>query len=66
MEEVTRVCLSVSEVGRKLHVSRATAYTLCHAKGFPAIRIGRRLLVPVAALDVWLRKQTEVNVDETI
>ena len=64
MEETTCVCLSVPEVGRKLSVSRATAYQLCHSKGFPVIRIGKRLLVPIAGLEEWLKRQAEVGTDQ--
>ena len=60
MEEVTRAVMSVEDVGKKLSISRANAYALCHSKGFPTIRIGRRLLVPNAAFEEWLRRQTEM------
>ena len=57
MEELKRAVLTVEEVGRKLSVSKATAYALCRSKGFPSIRIGRRLLVPGNALTAWLALQ---------
>lgn len=57
MEEIKRAVLTVPEVGRKLSISRASAYQLCNSEGFPAFRIGRRLLVPEEALAAWLAKQ---------
>jgi excisionase family DNA binding protein len=57
MEEVKRVVLTVPEVGRKLSISRASAYALCKSEGFPSFRIGRRLLVPEEALNAWLDMQ---------
>lgn len=61
MEELKRAVLTVPEVGRKLSISRASAYQLCNSKGFPAFRIGRRLLVPEEALAAWLAKQVAGN-----
>ena len=47
MVEVGRVCLSIEEARRKLGISRALAYSGV----LPTIRLGRRLLVPVKALE---------------
>jgi len=41
---------SVPEAGRLLSLSRATAYTLAAQGIIPTIRLGRRLVVPKAAL----------------
>lgn len=43
--------LTVDEVAAALSISRASAYQAIHAKELPSIRVGRRLLVPKAALD---------------
>jgi len=64
MEELVRAVLTVPEVGRKLSISRATAYALCRSNGFPSIRIGRRLLVPVAGLEEWLKQQSAVGAEK--
>jgi hypothetical protein len=43
--------LTVEETGRVvLHISRASAYAAAKAGQIPTIRVGRRLLVPVAQL----------------
>lgn len=38
--------LSVAEVAAVLGISRAGAYELVHGKGFPALKIGSRIVVP--------------------
>lgn len=42
-----------------LGVGRNTIYQLFHAEGFPAVRIGKRLLVRQDLLDGWLESQSE-------
>jgi excisionase family DNA binding protein len=39
---------------KKLGISRPIAYQLANSEGFPAVRIGRRLVIPVAAFEKWL------------
>ena len=46
--------ISVVELGKVLGVGRNSAYTLVHQPGFPAIRLGKRIVVPVEALRIWL------------
>ena len=57
MEE-KRVCITVEEMGRQLGVSRPIAYCLANSEGFPVVRIGRRLVIPVAAFEKWLSEHT--------
>ena len=38
--------LCAEHVAMALGISRAGAYTLLHSKGFPTIKIGKRLVVP--------------------
>ena len=51
--------LNAEEVANVLSISRANAYTLLHSKGFPALRIGRRILVPRDSLISWI--QANIN-----
>jgi excisionase family DNA binding protein len=57
-----RLTYTVPEAGRRLGVSRGVAYLAAARGEIPTIRIGRRLLVPRAALDRLLGK---VGLDET-
>lgn len=49
--QTERRTLTVEEAGQQLGVCRNTAYTLAKSGQLPTIRMGRRLLVPKAALD---------------
>lgn len=47
-------CMTVQELGMELGICRDRAYQLANSEGFPAVRIGRRLVIPVAAFEKWL------------
>lgn len=49
-EDEERLVLTVSEAAKLLGLSRGSAYEAVRMKQVPAIRIGRRILVPRAAL----------------
>ena len=51
--------LSVPEMGAALGISRAGAYELARSEGFPALRIGTRIVIPKDILQEWVDKQTE-------
>lgn len=59
-------CITVSEMGKRLGVSRAMAYNLVNAKGFyPAFRIGKRVLVRVEALESgWMNRLQSAVVEQ--
>jgi excisionase family DNA binding protein len=48
---VERATLSVEEAAQRLGISRNHAYDAVKRGAIPSIRIGRRLLVPKAALE---------------
>jgi excisionase family DNA binding protein len=49
--EHKKLTLSVPEAGQVLGIGRAAAYDAARAGQIPTVRIGKRLLVPVAALE---------------
>jgi excisionase family DNA binding protein len=51
---IERRTLTIEEAGQVLGLSRNTAYGLAKNGQLPTIRLGRRLLVPKAALDSLL------------
>ena len=51
--------LSVPEMAAVLGISRAGAYELARSEGFPALRIGTRIVVPKDKLQEWVDKQIE-------
>jgi excisionase family DNA binding protein len=50
--------VTVEEAATILQISRGAAYQAAKTKQLPTIRIGRRLLVPLAALDRMLSGNT--------
>ena len=51
--------LSVPEMAAVLGISRAGAYDLARSEGFPALRIGTRIVIPKDKLQEWVNNQTE-------
>ena len=52
--------LSVPNVASVLGISRAGAYELVRSDGFPALRIGSRIVVPKEKLIDWINANTRV------
>jgi excisionase family DNA binding protein len=50
--------LTISEVARLLRLSRAFTYELVARHDLPAVRLGRRVVVPYKALERWLDENT--------
>lgn len=53
--------LTAAELAGALGISRAGAYALLHRRGFPALRIGKRLMVPKDKLAAWIDKNTGID-----
>ena len=51
------ITLCAEEVALVLGISRSGAYTLMRSKGFPTIRIGKRMVVPKDKLLAWMDEQ---------
>lgn len=54
--QATRVVYTVPEVAALLGINLPKAYELARQEGFPAIRIGRRIVVPKAGLERWIEQ----------
>ena len=52
------ITLCAEEVAQVLGISRANAYSLMHAKGFPTLKIGKRLVFPKDKLIARMEEQT--------
>ena len=50
--------LNANTVAQVLGVSISSAYELMHEKGFPALRVGNRIIVPKEKFCQWVEKQT--------
>ncbi|MBQ9661722.1 excisionase family DNA-binding protein [Pyramidobacter piscolens] len=51
MEKTT---MSVQELSTQMGISLPKAYELVKTPGFPSIRIGTRILIPIDAFREWL------------
>ena len=51
--------LSVPEMAAALGISRAGAYELARSAGFPALRIGNRIVIPKDELREWIKRNME-------
>lgn len=58
MEKLT---LSVTEAAEVIGISRPAMYNLIHSEGFPKKVVGRRILIPVKALERWLENGEAVE-----
>jgi excisionase family DNA binding protein len=51
----TALTMTIESAARELSISRNTAYECARSGQIPTVRLGRRLLVPRAALENMLR-----------
>lgn len=49
--------IGVDELATQMGISRPKAYELANSDGFPIIRVGRRIRIPVASFEKWLEDQ---------
>lgn len=59
MVEIEKLALSVPEAAEALGVSRAQAYIMINSGELPSIRVGRRRLVPLDKLKLWIEDREE-------
>lgn len=52
-----KLVLNAREAAAALGISLPTFYALAGREGFPCVRVGRRLLVPVDGLREWLARE---------
>ena len=61
MQTMEKLVLDVPEVARLLGISRATAYALANSGQLPVIRLGKRLVIPKAALEKMLQEAGNIH-----
>ena len=62
MKDGDRLTLSVDEAGKMLGLSRGLMYQAVRKGEIPSIRIGRRILIPCAALHRMLKDAVDHDV----
>ena len=55
---IEKSTMSVQELSRQMGISLPKAYELAKEPGFPTIRIGTRILIPVEGFQTWLRTKS--------
>lgn len=50
--------LTVRQAAEKLQISRQQMYKLCKQPGFPTIKLGGTIRVPVNGLQKWIEEQS--------
>ena len=60
MENVTQM-IHLKDVQRQCGISRSTVARLRKMPGFPAFKIGKRVVVDPVKLDEWIKKGGKVN-----
>lgn len=60
MENAEKMAFTIDEFASAHSLSRTKVYELVNTPGFPAIRIGRRILIPVDLLKAWFAQQPTV------
>jgi excisionase family DNA binding protein len=49
-----RMTMNVREMAQQLGISMPKAYELVKQDGFPVLRLGKRIIIPVVAFQNWL------------
>ena len=49
-----RLAYTAEEFSKAAHLSLPIVYDLIHSEGFPALRVGKRWLIPCKAAEEWL------------
>lgn len=49
-----KLAMTMDEVAKELQISRPTAYDLARSDNFPALKVGRRVIVPRVEFERWL------------
>ena len=62
--EQGKATLTVTQAARLLGIGRGTAYEAVRNGELPALRLGKRLLVPLAALEKMLSEAGDVHAND--
>lgn len=56
-----KLTLTPGEAAKQLGISMPTMYQLCSKEGFPSVRLGRKIIIPLDGLKKWLGRQVNEN-----
>ena len=52
-----KLAVSIEEFAAMVGIGKTKAYALSKSKGFPTVRLGKRVVIPVKSLEKWLAEQ---------
>lgn len=58
-ENEDKLCIGINEVAQLCGVCINTARRIVRMPGFPALRVGRRILIPSKAFEEWLSRSAK-------
>lgn len=61
MTEIQPLAVKVSDAMKITGVGRTRAYELVSSGAWPSIRLGRRVLIPVAGLKAWIEEMQHTD-----
>ncbi len=53
--------MAMNEAARYLGIGRSKLYELVRTKKIPSVRIGRRIVIPIRAVELYIRSQCQVE-----
>ena len=53
-----KLTINVSEMAEQLGISKPKAYDLANRQDFPHLKVGKRILIPIAAFEEWLNSES--------
>lgn len=56
-----RLAVTISEAARLVGVSRPTIYAWSKLEGFPIVRIGSTVRIPISAFERWLEAEAQTG-----
>lgn len=59
-----RLTMTVKEMSKALGINLTAAYALAGQAGFPAIKIGKRILIPREGLRRWIATQSGTPIEQ--
>lgn len=58
---MNQMAINVKELAKQLGISLPKAYELIKTDGFPSVHLGKRIIIPVTALQEWLSNNANCN-----
>jgi len=57
--QAQKLVFNAKEVAAALDISLPKVYQIFKSEGFPAVKIGSRIVVPIDRLNAWLNEQAK-------